>query len=112
MIVASAPVLFFRRARLHRGLNCLARTRARQRRNFPRDLPAGRFFAKDETRDPDDNHEQGRKRKDGIVCERGAEPHRAILDPFVSGFLQQRRQIPWTHIKQGALSILDVLKRL
>ena len=101
---------FFRRARLHRGLNRLARAGARQRRNFLRDLPAGRFFTKDEARDRDDNYEQGRERKNGIVCERGAEPHRTVFDPFGSGFLQQLRQIPWTHIKQGALSILDVAK--
>ena len=76
--------------------------RARQRRNLLRYLPAGRFFAKDEARDRDDNYEQGRERKNGIVCERRAEPHRAVFDPFGSGFLQQLRQIPGTHIKQGS----------
>src|SRR4029077_13881021 len=85
----------------HRGLNRLARPRAGQRRNLLRDLPAGCLFAQDEARDRDDNYEQGRERKKGIVCERRAEPHRAVFDPFGSGFLQQLRQIPWTHIKQG-----------
>ena len=37
--------------------------RARKHRNLLRDLPAGRFFAKEEARDRDDNYEQGRKRK-------------------------------------------------
>src|SRR4029077_1290432 len=54
---------FFRRARLHRGLIRLAPPRARQRRNLLRDLPAGRFFAKDEARTRDENYEQGGERK-------------------------------------------------
>ena len=64
---------FFRRARLHRGLNRLARACASQCRNLLRDLPTGRFFAKDETGDRNDNYEQGPERKNGVVCERRAE---------------------------------------